>query len=101
MSGDAFVYHLEADELPARTFLLFAIENVAAHEVALVELHDPGEVGLERRGRVIDVVPVERHLRFQAQRVSRAESARLRAGVDDLAHDARGDGGREKDLETI
>ena len=44
-------------------------------------LHDPAEVGLEGRDRVVDVVAVERHLRLESQRVARAEPAR-RDAVD-------------------
>ena len=87
--------------LRARPFCLLAREHVAADEVALVELHDPAEVGLERGGGVVDVVAVERHLRLEAQRVARAEAARLHAGVDELAQDARRVLGRDVDLEAV
>ena len=51
-------------------------ERLAADEVALVELHDPAEAGLERRGRLVELVPVERQRRLEAQRVARAEADR-------------------------
>src|ERR1041385_8979114 len=84
--GDAAVDHLESDQFPARSLDLFALQHVAAVEVSLFELHDPAEVRLERRGGVIDVVAVERHLRFETQRVARAEAARFRAELDQLLH---------------
>ena len=54
-------------------------QRVAAHEVALVELDDPAQVGFERRNGGVDFVAVERHLGFQAQRVARAQAAGLDA----------------------
>src|SRR5438270_3963299 len=87
--GDAAVDHLESRQLAARTFALLALQDVASEEVTLVDFHDPPEVGFERRGGLIDVVAVKRHLRFQAQRVARTEAARLGAGIDEFAHEAR------------
>src|SRR5436305_7962455 len=101
VAADSAIDHLESDELPARPFRLLALQDVAAVKVALVDFHDPPEVGFERRGGLVDVVAVERHLRFQAQRVARAEAARFRAGVDELTHDSRPLGRRDVDLESI
>src|SRR5208282_530774 len=67
--------HLEADQLSRQAaFFLFA-QRLAADEVALVELHDPGEVGFERRDRRVDFVAVQSHLAFEAQSIARAEPA--------------------------
>ena len=56
----------------------------AAEEVALLPADDPLEVGLEHRGRVVDVVAVEAHGGLEAQRVAGAE-----AGRDDVLVPAR------------
>src|SRR5262249_44872486 len=77
---DPAIAHLEADE-PARDSLgLLLLERAAAEEIALLHLDDPAQVRLPRRDRVVDVVAVERHLRLEAQRVSRSEAA----GLDSL-----------------
>ena len=85
--------------------LLLLEQRVAADEIALVELDDPAEVGFERRNRGVDLVAVERHFGFQAQRVARAQAAGLdaefRAGVHHLVPDALGLAGRDVDLEAV
>src|SRR3954469_13584170 len=74
---DPSIHHLEPDQSAARPLGALALQDVAAHEVALLQLHDPGEVGLDRRGGVVDVVTVECHLCFEAQRIARAKTAWL------------------------
>src|SRR6266568_3388337 len=49
VASDAAVDHLESDELPPRSLGVLTLQDVAAEEVAFVELDDPSEVGLERR----------------------------------------------------
>ncbi len=58
--------------------LLFG-ERTAAQKVAFVELDHPSQVGFIGRNGRVDLVAVEGHLRFQAQRVSRAQAAGLDA----------------------
>src|ERR1041384_2392192 len=50
----AAVDHLESGELAPRSFLLLALDDVAPVVVAFVALHDPREIGFDRRGGVID-----------------------------------------------
>src|SRR5690242_12944251 len=91
MTGDAaLVVGHEADELARDATLLLPHEGVAADEVALGELHEPGEVRLERRRCVVDVVAVERHPHLQTQRVARAETGRRHApSADEYLPDRR------------
>src|SRR4051812_1200652 len=75
MAGDApLVVGHEADEPTRQARLLLPNERVAADEIALRQLHEPAEVRLERRRRVVDVVAVERHPHLEPQRVAGAES---------------------------
>src|ERR1043165_1734739 len=100
--GDAAVDHLESDELPPRPLGVLALQDVAAVEVAFFDLDDPAEVGLERRRGLVDVVAVEGHFRLEAQRVARAEAARLDvAGLDELAEDPLRLRRREVELEAV
>src|SRR5437764_10807839 len=80
MAGDAaFVVGNEADELSRYAPLLLPDERVAADELALRELHQPAEVRLQWRRRVVDVVSVQRHPHLETQRVARAEPRRRHA----------------------
>ncbi len=90
VAGDAAVRHLEPDEPARHARGLLRRERLAAEEVALVHLHDPAEVRLERGDGVVDVVAVERHLRLETQRVPRAEAA----GRAPSASPRRGGAGR-------
>src|ERR1041385_840133 len=89
VAADAALDHLESHQLPARSLGLLALQDVAAVEVALLQLDDPSEVRLQRGGGVVDVVAVQGHLGLEAQRVARAEAAGLDAGVDQFLQDAR------------
>ena len=51
--------------------------GLTADERPLVELDGPTETRLDRADVVRELVPVQRHARFQAQRVARAKSDRL------------------------
>src|SRR5258705_3586798 len=72
---EAALAHRETDEAARETALLLRDERIAADEVALVQLHEPGESRLEGRRGVVDVVAVERHPHLEAQGVARAEAA--------------------------
>src|SRR5258706_8038160 len=90
MAADAAVDHLEPDELAAEPLGLFALQDVAAVKVALVELYDPGQVGFQWGGRGVDVIAVQGHLRLQPQRVARTEAAGLHvAASQELTPDPR------------
>ena len=64
------VVHREADQPPGKPLLLLLHERLATHEVSLVDLREPGEVRLERRDGVVDVVAVERHSHLETQRIA-------------------------------
>src|SRR5207244_3648035 len=91
----------EADELAARALRFLALEDVASHEITLVKFHDPAKVGFERRGGVVDVISVERHLRFETQRVSGPQTAWRHTGLDDLFEQQRTFRRRNVDFESI
>ena len=105
VAADAAAAHFESDQLARDALLLLLRKRVAADEIAFVELDDPAEVGFERRDGGVDLVPVERHLGFQAQRVARAQAAGLdaefRAGLENLVPEARRLRGRDVDFESV
>src|SRR3990172_7789483 len=78
-AGDPTSDHFKADQLSANPLCLLPGQHLTADEVSLLRLHDPAEIGLEDRMPVVDVVAVEGHLCLEAQRVARAEPARLQA----------------------
>src|SRR5687767_9831744 len=78
VARDPAVDHLEPDELARDPFRLLAGERFAPLEIALLHLHDPPEVGLPRRHRLVDVVAVECHPGFEPEGVAGAEPARRR-----------------------
>src|ERR1700722_12169880 len=74
--GDAALGHLQTDELAFwAAGSANGLKRVAADEVTLVELGIAIEMGFEDVDLVRDFVVVERHRRFEAQRVARAEAA--------------------------
>src|SRR6185436_19202488 len=76
LPGDAAIDHLEAHEFPRNTFGFLLAQRLGADEIGLLPADDPSEIGLERGRRLIDVVAMEPHRRFETQRVSRAQAAR-------------------------
>ena len=74
-AGDA-PPRVEADQLAPDPLRLLLRQGRAANELPLFELHDPAQVGLEHRVRIVDVVAVKSHLGLKTQRVPRAEAAR-------------------------
>src|SRR5579862_1890308 len=75
MAGDAAVDHLEAGDLPRDASGFLPAQRLGADEVRLVPADDPAEIGLERRGRLVDVAAVETHRCFETQRIARPEAA--------------------------
>src|ERR1043165_1395153 len=73
VARDAALRDLEADELAADALLLLACERVAPREVAFAELGNPAEVGFQKRRLFGDLVAVERHACFEAERVARGQ----------------------------
>src|SRR5262249_41628249 len=104
-TADATVEHLEADDLPQHAVRLLLAQTRGADEVVLLPADDPAQIRLERRRRLVDVVAVEAHRRFEPQGVSRAEPARndagVAAGLEDRLPDAIGRLRRNKHLETV
>jgi len=77
--GDPPVHEFEADELPADPLLVLPDQDVASEELVLLEFNDPFEVRLQRGRRVVDVVPIERELGLEPERVAGAQADRLEA----------------------
>src|SRR6478735_5629112 len=83
-SAEAAALELEADQAASDTALLLHAQRLEAEERrALVELHDPAEVGLERGDGIVDLVAVEGVAHLEPERVAGAETDRLGAGGDD------------------
>jgi hypothetical protein len=59
--------------------LAFCSASTAAVEFALVERHEKPEAGFDGRGLLVQFMAVKRVANFRAQRVARAEAARLDA----------------------
>ena len=75
MTRDAAVAHGEADELALDAVADDALERRTADEVAgLGELHDAGEARLERVGRAVELVAVQRHAGLEPERVAGPEA---------------------------
>src|SRR5205085_8948930 len=75
VARDASVRHLESDELAPDSFFLLTRERLAPVEVALCELRYPAEVRFQERRLIRNLVAVERHTRFEPERVARREAA--------------------------
>src|SRR5262249_33845936 len=103
--ADPAIHHLEAYELARDAGPLLRGERVAPQEIALAHLDDPAEVRFPGRDRIVDVVAVERHLRFEPQRVARAQPARQDTVaaplLEELAEESRGVLGAAVDLEAV
>ena len=94
----------EADDPPFRSALLGRCDHVSSDEV-LVQLRRPAQAGLDRTGRLVDVVPIEREARLKAQGVARPEpdrdDARGRAGGHEAGPDLDGSVVVDEDLEAV
>src|SRR5262249_44527951 len=86
IAADAPAAHLKPDQLARDSAFLLLRQRIAANELALLEFHDPPEVCFERGDRGIDLVSVERHLGFQPQSITSAQSARLDAELHTGIH---------------
>src|SRR5919204_214224 len=85
---DAALDH-ESRDTPAWSALFRRGDRVASEEL-LVELARPAEPGLDRVGRLVDVVAVEREARLEPQRVACPEADRLRPRGEEQFPDRRG-----------
>src|ERR1043165_778908 len=74
VARNAALRDLEADELAAHAFFFLPGERVAPRKVALAELGNPAEVGFQKRRLFGDLVAVERHACFEAERVARCQT---------------------------
>src|SRR6185436_4202448 len=105
VTRDPAIEHLEADD-PARGADRFLLaQDGGADEVVLLPADDPAEIRFHRRRRLVDVVAVEAHAGFEAQRVAGAEPARDDAGrlarFEDRLPDLVGGLRRDEDLEAV
>src|ERR1700761_266371 len=74
--GDAALAHLQTNELAFwAAGSADGLKRIAADEVTLVELRVAVKMGFEDVDVVRDFVLVERHGRFEAQRIARAKAA--------------------------
>src|SRR5208282_1309216 len=75
VAADALIEHLKTHQLARDTVLFLPRQNGAAEKGALAKFADPAKARFERRGFGVNLVPVQAHPRFEAQRVPRAEPA--------------------------
>lgn len=75
IASDAALGNFEPDQFTLHALGFLLGQRFAAGEIAFVEFTDPTEVRFVQRGGFVDVVSVERHTRFEAQRVARRETA--------------------------
>src|SRR4029077_4569470 len=61
VASDAAIDHFESHQLASWSFGALSLEHVATEEVALLQFHNPSQVGLERSRGVVNIVSVERH----------------------------------------
>src|SRR5439155_17937493 len=94
----------ETGDLSRGPLGLFRGDHVPAGEF-LVELAGPAEARLDRVGGLVDVVPVERKARFEAERVAGTEADRLDALLGTPREQPVPDPGgvrvRHEDLEAV
>src|SRR6266852_5015910 len=74
VSSDAALHHLESDQRTGWARSCGSLQSPAANKLAFVHLAVAPEPGFPGIDRVADLVPVERHLGFQPQRVTRSEA---------------------------
>src|SRR5947209_18320022 len=79
LASDSPALDHEAHQGALHATLALLEESRAPQEVALAELHHPGEPRLERRRALVDLVAIERHRRLEPQRVAGAEARRHQA----------------------
>src|SRR5713101_5286818 len=72
--SDAALHHLESDQRTGQARSSGSLQSRAANKLAFVHLAVAPEPGFPDIDRVADLVPVERHLGFQPQRVTRSEA---------------------------
>src|SRR5690606_34811293 len=87
-AGDAATLdQLEADDRAVDAFLALGEQRVAPDEIALLQLHDPAQPGLQRVDRLGDLIAIEWHARFQPQRIACTEADGLDAVLGARLHD--------------
>ncbi len=102
---DAASDHLEADEFPGEAPETHAFEGGFTDEVRLVKADDPTQARLERVGRFVDVVSIEREPSLEPERVACPQSGRLDvkgcARLDERAPKARSVVPRTKNFDAV
>src|SRR5215210_7827922 len=80
MAGDRAVEHFETHQSARRPLGLLPFQYIGADELVLLPADDPAKVRLEDCRRLVHVVAVEAHRRFEPKGVARAEAGRHHAG---------------------
>ena len=97
--------HFEPNEFSRQALLFLAEQGIAADEITLLRFNDPSESRFEQRRAVVHVVAVQKQLRFQPERVSRAKPCRKKTvGLTRLQYgipDGFGMLRRKVNLETV
>ncbi len=96
---------LETDDLARHAGGLLLPQHGRADEVVFLPADDPAQIRFERARRLIDVVAVEPHGRFEPERVPRAKAARNQVhrapGFQDGQPEPIGGLRRREDLESV
>jgi hypothetical protein len=74
------VRSLQTDQLALHAFFFLTRERFATDEVAFIRVCKSSRGSLRAASSFVDLVAVERHARFEPQRVARGEAARKHAG---------------------
>ena len=75
MPGNPPFGQFKTDQTPFRPLLFLDFEQRPVDEVVAVDrLRNPAEAGLDRRSRIVDVVPVKAETHLQAQRIAGTET---------------------------
>src|SRR5438876_10287229 len=71
--------HFESDEASFHAVLLLFQQRITADEFSLFEFHDRTEAGLQKTGRSVHVVAVEKHSALEPEAVAGSEAGRLQS----------------------
>src|SRR4051812_40235326 len=74
------IEHLEPNQLSPRRAGLLVLQHVEAEKLLLLPTDDPPEIRLDNRRRLVHVVSVETHRRFETEGVACAEARRNHTG---------------------
>ncbi|MNV81239.1 hypothetical protein D3C71_1748920 [compost metagenome] len=66
---NAAVDHFDADQPARNALILLGFQRVPADEVALIQLHEEADARLQRRDVLRQLLPVQRQLCLEAERI--------------------------------